>query len=147
MARGGRRAGNRGTQPTNRTDIHQPLPVSAPTGLPYGARGELVAAQQAVPMGPGPTAGGPPSAPGGEAPAQSVLPLGAPTQRPDEPVTAGLPIGPGPGPEALTQSAPRANDPLTAAVGVLNALGPAADSETGRLRDAMNATLTNRSVP
>ena len=29
------------------------------------------------------------------------VPMNAPTQRPDEPVTAGLPVGPGPGPEAL----------------------------------------------
>lgn len=30
-----------------------------------------------------------------------VVPLDAPTQRPGEPLTAGLPHGPGPGPEAL----------------------------------------------
>lgn len=30
-----------------------------------------------------------------------ITPLDAPTERPDEPVTAGAPSGPGPGPEAL----------------------------------------------
>lgn len=35
------------------------------------------------------------------APMPKVTGLGAPTERPTEPVTAGLPIGPGPGPEAL----------------------------------------------
>jgi hypothetical protein len=30
-----------------------------------------------------------------------ITPLGAPTMRPDEPVTAGVPSGPGPGPEAI----------------------------------------------
>jgi hypothetical protein len=30
-----------------------------------------------------------------------VIPLTAPTQRPEEPVTAGAALGPGPGPEAL----------------------------------------------
>jgi hypothetical protein len=30
-----------------------------------------------------------------------VVPLDAPTQRPDEPLTAGLPVGAGPGPEVL----------------------------------------------
>lgn len=33
--------------------------------------------------------------------------LTAPTQRPDEPITAGLSVGPGPGPEALTGMDPR----------------------------------------
>jgi hypothetical protein len=33
--------------------------------------------------------------------AQQVTPLSAPTQRPNEPVTAGAPMGAGPGPEAL----------------------------------------------
>jgi hypothetical protein len=48
----------------------------------------------------------------------------------------------------LSQGAPApARDPLTAAVAVLNSLGPAADSETAHLRDAMNATLSNRGVP
>lgn len=32
---------------------------------------------------------------------QPPVPLSAPTQRPDEPVTAGAALGPGPGPEAL----------------------------------------------
>lgn len=36
-----------------------------------------------------------------------IVPLTAMTQRPDEPITAGLPIGPGPGPEILgTQTRP-----------------------------------------
>jgi hypothetical protein len=38
---------------------------------------------------------------GGGMPLSSVIPLSAPTQRPDEPVTAGVNGGPGPGPEAL----------------------------------------------
>lgn len=33
--------------------------------------------------------------------APSLTPLGAPTERPDEPVTEGNPLGPGAGPEAL----------------------------------------------
>lgn len=33
--------------------------------------------------------------------AQPIIPLSAPTQRPTEPVTAGSPLGAGPGPEAL----------------------------------------------
>lgn len=34
-------------------------------------------------------------------PLASIVGLGAPTQRPDEPITAGSPSGPGPGTEAL----------------------------------------------
>lgn len=32
---------------------------------------------------------------------EPVTPLYAPSQRPDEPVTSGIPLGPGPGPEVL----------------------------------------------
>jgi hypothetical protein len=34
-------------------------------------------------------------------PMPQVTPLSAPTSRPEEPVTAGAPMGPGPGPEAI----------------------------------------------
>ena len=43
----------------------------------------------------------PPSPAGGGGIAPGDLNFEAPTERPNEPVTAGLPIGPGPGPEAL----------------------------------------------
>lgn len=102
MARGGRRAGSRGGGYTNRSDLQ--LPVAAPEGLPYGDAGKLKAAQRAVPMAPAPTPGPSPSPPGAEPP---PMPGGAgsllrPTERPNEPVTAGMPIGPGPGTEALS---------------------------------------------
>jgi hypothetical protein len=48
-------------------------------------------------------------------PAQEpVTPLFAPTQRPDEPITAGVAVGAGPGPEALTmaKSAEKLSDTL-----------------------------------
>jgi hypothetical protein len=38
-----------------------------------------------------------------------VTPLYAPTQRPDEPVTAGIPMGAGPGPEVLGMNQPSAD--------------------------------------
>lgn len=89
MARGGRKK----------------APIKIP-GQEYGAQAEQVRSQQAVPVAP------PPSA----APVQTSLetllagaprPSDAPTlldgesERPHEPITAGLPSGPGPGPEAL----------------------------------------------
>lgn len=111
MARGGRRAGNRGGGYPNRSDLRAALPLNAPTGLPYGDHQKLIAAQQAVPMAPAPT----PAAPAPGPPAAATSPAGGPglpvpgaqgpllrpTERPNEPVTAGLPTGPGPGPEAL----------------------------------------------
>lgn len=36
-----------------------------------------------------------------QAPAQKLVPLDAPTERPGEPITTGMPFGPGAGPEAL----------------------------------------------
>ncbi len=110
MARGGRRAGNRGGRYTNRTDLASALPLNAPTGLPYGDRAKLIQAQRAVPMAPAPSAPSatpaPASSPVGGAGAPTPVPGGAgpflrPTERPNEPVTAGMAPGPGPGPEAL----------------------------------------------
>lgn len=60
----------------------------------HGARKADLDAQQAVPMGTTPPATDVPT-PG------AFGSLTRPTERPDEPITAGLPSGPGPGPEAL----------------------------------------------
>lgn len=157
MARGGRRAGNKGTAYANRTDLQgAQLPVDAPRGLPYGDRAKLISAQRAVPMGspgvPTPQMGGAPGGgvPGGAPPIPGqVVPGGllGPTQRPNEPVTAGLPTGPGPGPEVLSANQGGGLDPLTQAASALHQLGNSADAETAALRDAIDATLANRSAP
>lgn len=101
----------------------RPIPKQQfPTGLPYGKRQELERQVRSMPM-PAPTRPSRPApqmagqtaptvgqqppvdpmaaiaAQGWEVP--QVTPLNAPTQRPGEPVTAGLPIGMGPGPEVL----------------------------------------------
>jgi hypothetical protein len=80
-------------------------PARAKTGQTYGVAGDQIAAQKALPLPqapPTPAPGGPPSAAGGGANPLAVLAglpkLTDPTMRPDEPLTAGLPIGPGPGP-------------------------------------------------
>jgi hypothetical protein len=86
--------------------------LSAPTGLPYGQRQELIQGQRVAPM-----AGG-----GGQLPAApasprqrwdgamgalaghmppGVGPITEGSRRPNEPTTAGLSTGPGPGPEIL----------------------------------------------
>lgn len=86
-------------------------PIQAPTGLPYGEHQALVEAQQQVPLPAGP---GMVESPGMPVPdpfsaamsaGQAMRPpdpiLYGPSTRPREPVTAGLPVGPGPGLEAL----------------------------------------------
>jgi hypothetical protein len=40
---------------------------------------------------------------------EAVTPLYAPTQRPEEPITAGIPMGAGPGPEVLGMNQPSAD--------------------------------------
>lgn len=84
----------------NRTDLQNPtkkMAVTAAPGQTYGEAGAQRAAQQAVPMG---TPQAPVVAPG------SLGPLDRPTERPLEPVTAGNPMGAGPGAEALVTPLP-----------------------------------------
>jgi len=73
-----------------RTDLNM-----APTAVPgqtYGEAGAQIAAQRAVPMG-APATPAAPTAPT-STPGQ-YGPLDRPTERPNEPVTAGAPFGPG----------------------------------------------------
>jgi hypothetical protein len=63
------------------------------TGQTYGQATQQRQSQQAVRPGPPPTEGGM----GGPAP----MSLARPTERPEEPVTSGAPLGPGGGMEAL----------------------------------------------
>lgn len=59
------------------------------SGLPYGEGQALMDTQRSAPMAAAPSAPAP------------IVPLNAPTQRPDEPVTAGADAGPGPGMASL----------------------------------------------
>lgn len=161
--RGGRREGKVGTAYGNRSDLNSPkLPVQTAPGQEYGAATAQANAQRALPMAGAPTAPGaasPVMAPGGNpqgAPPPvsghpaglpspgSLQPLDAPTDRPDEHMMTGVPAGPGPGPEALT---PLIAHPLVEGVAALNALGSAATPQLAAIRDAVNAHLTNQSVP
>lgn len=83
----------------NRTDLSIPTQgVQTPTGLPYGQAQALEQSQQQQGV-----AGDPYAKILAAAQAHSFQPvqINAPTERPQEPVTAGLSRGPGPGPEAL----------------------------------------------
>jgi hypothetical protein len=85
---------------SKRTDGGPSQPIRVPSGGAYGERQNLEQLQQAVPVA---------ASPGGEgaAPAAPVdvtadlIGLGEPSQRPDEPVTAGAAAGAGPGLEVL----------------------------------------------
>lgn len=120
MARGGQRAGTPGKAYAQRTDLHQPVTVAP--GEEYGGRKMLEQAQKVVPLPQQPAtpspAGGGGTAPAGPTAAMTAQPGLSPgeldftraTERPNEPVTAGLPVGPGPGPEALGLG-PTSTDP------------------------------------
>lgn len=120
---GGDRSGTPGQAYPNRTDIQQQpsLPARAAPGQTYGKATQQLNAQKIVPMAPPrvvlPPPVAPPSGPPGAAPQLSagaappspgpapgqLGDLHRPTERPNEPVTAGAPVGAGPGPEAIPQ--------------------------------------------
>ena len=96
-----------------------PAPVSGPgalskrtdgqparyvSGMPYGDGQELMTQQQAAPMSGG---GGRPQMGAGmqQLLTKPTVPLSEPTGYPDEPVTAGAPVGAGAGPEVLASAA------------------------------------------
>lgn len=135
--KGGARQGAPGQAYGNRTDLNNRMPVEVAQNQTYGKAAEQRAAQGAVPMGSTPVAATPqaPQAPQSETimgnMPQRQAPVVAPgtspfldaTNRPSEPITAGLPIGPGPGPEALG----RPQNAISQALGSLAAM-PGASS-------------------
>lgn len=90
-----------------RTDLN--MAPSAVPGQTYGEAGAQMAAQRAVPMG-APAAPSAPKAPT-VAPGQ-YGPLDRPTERPNEPVTAGAPFGPGRMSQGNAYIGPRNSDPI-----------------------------------
>jgi hypothetical protein len=120
--RGGARSGTPGTAYGNRTDLNAKMPVQTATNQAYGVAAQQRAAQQAIPVAAQPVQGAVPDmgpqVATAAAPAAAQAPMFAqqppmagvlpgdlkfmePTDDPSEPVTAGSPFGPGPGPEAL----------------------------------------------
>jgi hypothetical protein len=95
----------------NRTDLtgdsRSQEPITVATGQPYGDATKQRNAQRAVPIGTPPTPQPPAQAPVPQphvaqpSPGPGELPFLDATQRPNEPVTAGLPFGPGPGPAPM----------------------------------------------
>ena len=72
-------------------------------GLPYGEGQALMQTQQAAPLAAAPSIeqSSMPSGLASAAASQPIIPLDAPSQRADEPVTFGANAGPGPGMDAL----------------------------------------------
>jgi hypothetical protein len=113
--RGGARQGTPGTAYGNRTDLNEPI-TTVPNQA-YGKAAAQRAAQQAVPMGASPVASAPaaPMSVEPNRPAPGTMPYLDATERPNEPVTTGMPFGPGAGPEALGgRPQPRLSDQLAA---------------------------------
>lgn len=110
MPRGGKRQGTQGKAYSNRTDL----------AVNYGSNGSA--------------ASGGMEAPAEQTPlmrpvigADQVPNLSDPTMRPDEPVTAGLPVGPGSGPEALGPMPPPPADPVRQVVLAMMQVAPNPD--------------------
>jgi len=95
MPRGGKRQGTQGKGYSNRTDLATDY---APGGNPAAGGAPVPAMEQRMMS---PAVG-----------ADMVPNLGDPTGRPDEPVTAGLPIGAGPGMDAMGPMPPPPTDPM-----------------------------------
>lgn len=100
--RGGPRTGTPGKAYPQRTDLQQPV-RTAPSQT-YGDAAAQAQAQRAVPLPqqPGPPAVGPMPQGGPQAAAAQppLDPFHRPSDRPGEPLTAGMATGPGPGPSA-----------------------------------------------
>jgi hypothetical protein len=73
------------------------------SGLPYGEGQALMATQEAAPLAAAPSIeqSSMPSGLASAAASQPVIGLNEPSARPNEPITSGAPLGPGPGTEAL----------------------------------------------
>jgi hypothetical protein len=90
----------------------------------YGGATEMAAIQGQAPM----------------AGSTKPIPLDAPTQHPDEPITAGAPFGPGPGPREMPQVAPEQAVPEDAAAAVIRAAYAAYPSpQLGALMDYLES--------
>jgi len=160
MVRGGSRQGKPGGSYGNRSDLRTVKPAT-PTGQPYGANKAISDSAAALPPGAAP-AGAPPMPQG--APSAGPMPGDSgdfmrPTERPNEPITAGLSVGPGAGPEALTTIPTQDDDDvdLVALAQYLPTLELMANSSTAtsagrnlvrRIRGAMPADqVMNRTPP
>ena len=109
MPRGGKRNGTPGRAYSNRTDLT----------LSYGGGNTAATGGMTPPADQSPLL---PAISASEVPN-----LGDPTMRPAEPVTTGLPVGPGGGPEALGPMPPSPMDPVRQAIQAMMLVSPNPD--------------------
>lgn len=110
MPRGGKRTGTQGKAYVNRTDLAQNY---GPNGSP-ATGGQTAPAEQKPLMGP--LIG-----------ADQVPNIGDPTAYPERPVTSGLSVGPGAGPESIGPLPPDPMDPVRASIEALLIMYPNPD--------------------
>lgn len=121
LGRGGARQGRSGARYSQRSDLQlgARLPVQTAPGQVYGVAKQQADAQRQIAL-PRALPAGTGAAPAavatqGPTPDRAALPpLGAPTARPDEPVTTGSAFGPGAGPEVLGSGRDSTGDELRA---------------------------------
>jgi hypothetical protein len=111
MPRGGPRQGTPGTGYSNRTDLTSNYDNTQSAA--GGAASPQPPASPAVPLV--------------HIGADDVPSLYDPTTRPNEPVMAGVPMGPGPGPEAMGPMPPAPVDPVRQALQAMMLIAPNAD--------------------
>ena len=100
----------------NRSDLRNPtkkLAAKAAPGQTYGEAGKQIAAQQQIPMAASPQPAVTPPQTTVERPRPGQFgPLDRPTERPDEPLTAGAPFGPGRTTQVSGYAGVRNSDPI-----------------------------------
>lgn len=127
---------------------HDPAPVSGPGSLSrrtdggpaqvnaqlpdaaYGEQAAFQSIQSGAPMAAAPPIPTPQMGGAAPTPVAPPVPLTAPTERPDEPISAGAPFGPGPGPSYVRGS--RLSDTLARLV---------ANDQSGGLQDLYEIAL------
>jgi hypothetical protein len=139
MARGGRRQGTPGSTYSNRSDLAQNYAPSVPQRPTPTAGISAVSQSGPQPAQPTQTAAAPAGPP---LPTPGSLNIFGPTNRPNEPLTHGLPTGPGAGPEALAPAF--TPDPLVQASALLSALPAVHQTPAIRaLSAAVSASVAN----
>lgn len=108
MPSGGKREGTPGKKYSNRGDLAQT--PRAKKGQVYGERKRQEDAQRVVPLPQRPKGPPPPQQGPAPVPPGALTSLTSPTELPNEPMTTGLRLGEGAGPEALVM--PRGDDSL-----------------------------------
>lgn len=127
MPRGGKRQGTPGKAYSNRTDLMTNYDPAKNTAAAGGLTSSAPSTPATGPALPQLGQANPPRIAGPVVGADEIPNLTDPTQRPDEPVTAGIDMGPGPGSNALGPMPPSPSDPTRMIVQALMDISPSPD--------------------